>query len=163
MHNEIPSREQSKAPPFLSLSAALGASVHYRPGSCHDRVINPTSDASKSVYSPGPQTQPAPRERVEQVFASGTLQTGRHINKQQKNYSHPQGRQHALKRHEPHPTLHPNINDKVLLVQATLQWQIIGVKQSGSLTTGDIPFGLRQWQLAGGHEHGARRACGATA
>lgn len=62
-----------------------------------------------------------------------------------------------------HPTLHPNINDKVLLVQATLQWQIIGVKQSGSLTTGDIPFELRQWQLAGGPDHGAHPAHGATA
>lgn len=75
----------------------------------------------------------------------------------------PQGRQHALKRHEPRPTLHPNINDKVLLVQATLQWQIIGVKQSGSLTTGDIPSELRQWQLAWGPEHGAHPAHGATA
>lgn len=36
------------------------------------------------------------------------------------------------------PTLQPNINDKVLLAQATLQWHSIGV-HSGLLTIGDIP------------------------
>lgn len=119
-----------------------------------------TPENECTLKAPKPSQLP---ERAEQVLASVTLPTGRHINKQ-KNCSHPQRRQHALKRHEPRPTLHPNINDKVLLVQATLQWQIIGVKQSGSLRTGDIPFGLRQWQLAGGPEHGARRpAHGATA
>lgn len=51
----------------------------------------------------------------------------------------------------------------MLLVQATLQWQIIGVKQSGSLRTGDIPFGLQQWQLAGGTELGAHPVLGAAA
>lgn len=69
--------------------------------------------------------------------------TGRHINKQQKKwFALPrEASMHWKKTQTPHPTLHPNINDKVLLVQATLQWQIIGVKQSGSLRTGDIPFG----------------------
>lgn len=36
------------------------------------------------------------------------------------------------------PTLHPNINDKELLVQATLQWHNNGV-HSGLFTIGDIP------------------------
>lgn len=42
------------------------------------------------------------------------------------------------------PTLHPNIKDKVLLVQATLQWHSTGV-HSGLLTMGDIPVKEPGW------------------
>lgn len=56
------------------------------------------------------------------------------------------------------PTLHPNINDKVLLVQATLQWQIMGVKQSGSFSTGDIPSGAAAVAARWGPEREAKRA-----
>lgn len=41
-------------------------------------------------------------------------------------------------------TLHPNINDKVLLVQATLQWHSSG-EHSGLFTIGDIPEGKKAW------------------
>lgn len=43
-----------------------------------------------------------------------------------------------LKRRRQQPTLHPNINDKELFVQATLQWHNNGV-HSGLFTFGDIP------------------------
>jgi hypothetical protein len=115
----------------------------------------------KSLGFSGSPTQLAPK-RTELSSLLSLSQQGRHINNK-RNCLLSQGRQHALKRRSPPPTLHPNINDKVLLVQATLQWQIIGVKQSGSLTTGDIPSGLRQWQLARGPAPGACPAHGAAA
>ncbi len=46
----------------------------------------------------------------------------------------------------PRPTLHPNMSEMVLFVQATLQWHSMGEKQSNFLMLGDIFSPL--WQLS---------------